>query len=102
MTTEKIVVSNYTTEQTAEVVEKYLAGLAVENIAESIGKSARSVIAKLSQQKVYKAKAKAAIARVTKADLIFQIAAKTGVDVEALTSFEKADKAALEALLAAV
>lgn len=102
MTTEKIVVSNYTAEQTAQAVEMYQAGQAVEAIAMTLGKSAASIVAKLAREKVYVAKAKPSQPRVTKADLIYQIAAKTGADVEALASFGKADKAALEALLAAV
>lgn len=94
--------SNYTDEQTVQAVEKYLAGSTVESIAEALGKSARSVIAKLAQQKVYVAKTKTPGTRVTKTDLIYQIAAKTGADVEALASLEKADKVALQALFDAV
>ena len=98
MTTEKIVVSNYTDEQTAQAVTDYLAGTSVELIALRLGKSARSIVAKLSREKVYVAKVKASVVRVTKATLIAQIAAKAGVAQEVLASLEKADKAALEAL----
>ena len=98
MTTEKIVVSNYTDEQTAQAVTDYLAGTSVELIALRLGKSARSIVAKLSREKVYVAKAKASVVRVTKATLIAQIAAKAGVAQDVLKSLEKADKAALEAL----
>jgi len=52
----KIVVVNYTTEQTAQVVAEYQAGVTVEQIAETMGKTARSVIAKLSREGVYKPK----------------------------------------------
>jgi hypothetical protein len=52
----KAVVVNYTAEQTAQVVADYSAGVSVETIAESMGKTARSIIAKLSREGVYKAK----------------------------------------------
>lgn len=96
MTTEKIV--NYTAAQTAEAVEAYLAGATVEAIATKLGKTVRSVVAKLSREKVYVAKAKVAGARVTKADLVAKIAAKAGVEVTALASLEKATHEALELL----
>ncbi len=99
MTTEKIV--SYTAEQTAAVVTGYLAGVSVEQIAEDLGKSVRSVIAKLSREKVYVAKVSAKSARVTKAVMISAIAVKFGVTDEALQSLEKADKATL-AILAGV
>ena len=97
MATEKVVL-NYTAEQTAQAVELYLAGTAVEAIATALGKSARSVVAKLSREKVYVAKTRATAGRVTKAALVAQIAAKAGVDVSVVASLEKATHEALEAL----
>lgn len=47
---------NYTAEQTAQAKADYLAGVSVETIATALGKTARSVIAKLSKEGVYKAK----------------------------------------------
>lgn len=93
--TAKIV--NYTAEVTAEVVERYTAGEAVESIAASVGKSVRSVVAKLSREGVYKAKAEKAKAEkgVTKASLIEAIAKEVGVASEKLESLEKATKEAL-------
>ena len=44
---------NYTAEQTAEVVQAYLAGETIENIATKLGKTTRSIIAKLSREKAY-------------------------------------------------
>jgi hypothetical protein len=99
MTTEKVV-SNYTAEQTANAVIDYLAGTSVELIAERLGKSARSVIAKLSREKVYVAKVRTSAGRVTKADLVAQIAAKAGVSVDVVASLEKATHEALEAIAA--
>lgn len=50
---------NYTTEQAAEMVSEYLANpsqVTVEKIAAAMGKTVRSVVAKLSREKVYVAK----------------------------------------------
>ena len=87
----------YTPEQTEQVVALYKEGQAVEAIALAVGKSARSVIAKLAREHVYEAKAKKASAteKVTKAMLVAQIAAATGASEEALDSLEKATKEAL-------
>ena len=99
MTTEKIV-SNYTPEQTANAVIDYLAGTSVELIAERLGKSARSVIAKLSREKVYVAKASVSkVQTLTKAQLVTQIEVLKEFAPGFLKSLEKADKPALEALL---
>jgi len=47
---------NYTAEQTATLVQGYLAGEPVAGLAAALGKTTRSVIAKLSREGVYKAK----------------------------------------------
>ena len=47
---------NYTPEATASMLADYAAGVTVEAIATELGKTARSIIAKLSREKVYKAK----------------------------------------------
>jgi len=47
---------NYTPEQTLAMVADYQNGVTVEQIAETLGKTVRSVVAKLSREKVYKAK----------------------------------------------
>lgn len=96
MTSEKIV--SYTTEQTAAAVQAYAEGKTVEQIAETLGKSVRSVIAKLSREKVYVAKVAPKGGRVTKAMLISAIAVKFGVTDDALESLEKASKETLEIL----
>ena len=94
-------VENYSVEAVATIVEGYKAGEAVEALAAKVGKSVRSVVAKLSREGVYVAKAKTAGAKaVTKADLIARIAGKTGIAREKLDSLEKATKEALEALAA--
>lgn len=50
---------NYTTEQTASMIADYVANpsaVTVEKIALALGKTVRSVVAKLSREKVYIAK----------------------------------------------
>jgi hypothetical protein len=99
MTTTSAKAVNYTAQQVEVLVEGYKAGESIEVLAEKIGKSVRSAVAKLSREGVYVAKAKtAAEGRVTKADLIEKIAAKFGVESEKLDSLEKATKEALQLL----
>ena len=100
MASEKTV--NYTAEQEAELAARYQAGETVEALAEAFGKGVRSVIAKLSRLGVYKAKVRAQTERVTKADLVAQAANLAGVELATFASFEKADKGALEALVASL
>lgn len=92
-------VTNYTAEQASQLVELYTGGASVGFIAEMMGKSTRSVIAKLSREGVYVAKGKTSTSsRVTKAQLITLIAAKVNSTDEQLESLEKATKEALEIL----
>ncbi|MBZ5782159.1 hypothetical protein, partial [Klebsiella aerogenes] len=44
---------NYTPEQTAQIIADYQAGKSVETIADNLGKTVRSIVAKLSREKVY-------------------------------------------------
>jgi hypothetical protein len=90
--------TNYTAEQTQALVAGYQAGETVEALATQLGKSVRSVVAKLSREGVYQAKTKAAGARVTKAQLVALIALKVGAHEEVLESLEKANLEALELL----
>jgi hypothetical protein len=100
--TEKTV--NYTAEVTAQIVADYNAGESIEAIAAKVGKTTRSVVAKLSREGVYKAKAAVvkAEARVKKDELVAQIAAAAGVEQEVLDSLEKATAEALKVVLKAV
>jgi len=95
MSTKEVAV-NYTAEMTAKAVEMYKAGEAVDTIAVAVGKTARSVIAKLSREGVYASKAKEASKRVTKADLVAKIAEAIEADTAKLESLEKASHEALE------
>ena len=89
---------NYTPEQTMQMVAEYQAGTTVESIAETLGKSVRSVVAKLSREKVYKAKTyttktgEAVIKKDAHADFIGEALGLTEADTESLT---KANKVAL-------
>lgn len=99
MTAETKVV-NYTPEQTAKVVADYRAGVTVEAIAEAVGKTARSVIAKLSKEGVYVAKGKTAGKRdMLKSEMVSEIAKLVGKTDEQVESLEKATGPALMAVL---
>lgn len=91
--------TNYTAEQTAQLVNGYLAGETVESLASQLGKSTRSIVAKLSREGVYKAKSKtSAQPRVKKAELVDQLALACGVPSEVFESLEKANLDVLEHL----
>jgi ParB-like chromosome segregation protein Spo0J len=95
MTTKTV---NYTPEQTAQMVADYQAGTSVEALAETFGKTVRSVVAKLSREKVYVAKAyktksgETPIKKDVHADFIGNALGLTEADTESLT---KANKIAL-------
>lgn len=93
---------NYTPEMTATMVERYNEGKGepVEVIAESMGRSVRSVIAKLSREGVYKAKsAEKAGKRVTKANLVAKLEATLEAPEGSFETLEKASHEALEKLV---
>ena len=92
---------NYSPELTGQIVSAYQAGTAVEEIAETIGKSVRSVRSKLVREGVYVAKEKPATRKVegpTKKELLIDIDA-TGF---APKGFEGATKEALTRLLGVI
>lgn len=92
---------NYTPEQTAKIVADYKAGITVDAIAQELGKSVRSIVAKLSREKVYQAKTytsktgEAVVKKDTVADYIGEALGLTEADTESLT---KANKVALKAI----
>lgn len=96
---------NYTAEQTQQIVDAYNAGIAVESIAETMGKSVRSIVAKLSREGVYKKKeyvgktGEKPVKKDTHADAIGAILNLSENDTESLT---KANKAALKAIFEAL
>jgi hypothetical protein len=96
---------NYTIEQTAQMVADYSAGVSVETIAENLGKTVRSVVAKLSREKVYIAKSyvsktgEPVVKKDAHADAIGAILRLPENDIESLT---KANKSALKAIFEAL
>ena len=92
--------TNYTETMVAQLVAGYRAGETVEQLAQTLGKSVRSVVAKLSREGVYVAKPRQTAARVTKAELVARIATAVGAQAEVLESLEKATHEALETLAA--
>jgi len=96
---------NYTSEQTTAIVADYQAGVAVETIAVAVGKSVRSVVAKLSREGVYKAKertTKAGLPVVKKDALADELAMLCGLTEAEATSFAKANKTALAKVIALI
>jgi hypothetical protein len=89
---------NYTDEMTASVIEQYSKGVDLEAIAESTGKTIRSVRSKLVREGVYTAQPKQTSAKregPTKKELLREIET-AGVDA---AGFEGATKDALTRLL---
>lgn len=96
---------NYTAEQTLKIVSDYQAGESVESIAQEMGKSVRSIVAKLSREGVYKKKeyvsknGERPVSKDVQADAIAAILQLSESDAESLT---KANKSALAAILKAL
>lgn len=101
----KSVVVNYTPEQTAKAVSDYSNGVTVEAIATELGKSVRSIVAKLSREGVYKAKVyttktgDAVQKKDALADAIGAVLKMTESETESLT---KANKTALDKIFTAL
>ncbi|NBR99220.1 MAG: hypothetical protein EBT42_02385 [Actinobacteria bacterium] len=102
MTTKNV---NYTPEQTLAMVADYVSGVSVETLAQTLGKSVRSVVAKLSREKVYVAKVYVSktgekpVRKDAHADAIGAVLKLTEAETESLT---KANKTALEKIFVAL
>ena len=96
---------NYTAEQTAKIIADYQAGVKVEDIASAMGKTVRSIVAKLSREKVYVAKqyvtktGEKPVKKDVTADAIGAILRLSENDIDSLT---KANKSALKAIFDAL
>jgi len=96
---------NYTPEQTQKMINDYQSGVSVETIADNLGKTVRSIVAKLSREKVYIAKeyksktGETPIKKDVHADAIGAILRLPENDIESLT---KANKNALKAIFEAL
>ena len=106
MATEKLV--NYTVEQTAQMVSDYVANPtreSVEKIAVSLGKTVKSVVAKLSREKVYvkpEYKTKSGNTVVKKDTLIDKLSELVEMTEAEQSSFDHVNKTALVKLIAAL
>ena len=95
---------NYTEEQTAYLVMKYVENPnmdTVQELAEAFGKTTKSIIGKLSREGVYKRavyKSKSGELPITKVELVSNIAENLGLEVESLVGLEKSPKATLKTL----
>ncbi len=99
---------NYTPEQTAEIVAAYMLAptkATVESLAEQFGKTTRSIIAKLSREKVYRKAeyvTKQGTKPVAKEIIVAELAKALNTTAENLAGLEKANKNALLLILAAL
>ena len=106
--TTKTVAVNYTDEQAAKMTADYVAAPTretVESIALLMGKSVRSVVAKLSRMGVYvkpEAVSKTGGKVVKKSELVDKLMAKVAMTEAEASSFEHVNKTALVKLLAAL
>ena len=92
---------NYTPEMTTQIVDAYSSGMDITEIADRVGKSARSVRSKLVREGVYVAQPKKVTRKVegpTKKEILRDLEG-TGFDVK---GFEGATKEALTRLLGMV
>ena len=99
MTTKTV---NYTQDQVEKLVVAYQSGQSVESIADGMGKSVRSVVAKLSREGVYQAKSYVSKTgeRPVKKDLVAdQIAHILDLTESEADSLTKANKTALVKIL---
>ena len=93
----EVTAKNYTDEMVATMIDQYTATptrATVDTLADEFGKTARSIIAKLSREGVYVAQpktTKSGMPIVRKSDIIARIAGQLGVELEA-PSLVKASK----------
>jgi hypothetical protein len=110
--TKTVKVVNYTPEQTANMVDAYVKGSTVADIAAMVGKSVRSVTAKLSRElkgteheykaKTYKTKSGGeVVSKEDLADKLTVLASLTEAEADSLTKANKTALAKIVALLSA-
>lgn len=103
--TEEIKFVTYSPKETKELKYSYLYGTSVETIAESLGKSVRSVISKLTSLGIYEGHTQVGSTKVaapSKMVMIKAIADRLGAAESELASLEKADKASLKILFESI
>tara|TARA_Y100001951_G_C11207165_1_gene220738 strand:+ start:16 stop:339 length:324 start_codon:yes stop_codon:yes gene_type:complete len=100
-----MVALNYTETEVEHMRSKYQENptrMVVEELAEELDKSIKSIIGKLSREGIYKKavyKTKTGELPITKADIIIKIANALGADGSKLIGLEKAPKQELKYLL---
>jgi hypothetical protein len=105
-TTVKVV--NYTPEQTAKLIADYTTSPTKDTVAAlsvEMGKTTKSIVAKLVREGVYKKAEKVAkdgSPVTTKEDLVAKIAKEIGVEADKLDGLETAPKNALKLILSAL
>ena len=108
MTEKSVKPVNYTAEQTAEMVSAYTANPSketVETLAVTMGKTVRSIVAKLSREKVYikpEYKTKSGESVVKKDSLIDNLSKLVEMTEAEQSSFAHVNKTALVKLIAAL
>ena len=99
---------NYTQEQVDLMIEAYKSNPSretVENLAEDLDKSVKSIIGKLSREGVYKKtiyKTKTGEDPETKKEIVQELAERLEINYEAVAGLEKAPKTALKILRSAI
>jgi len=99
---------NYTEEQVELMINAYKSNPSretVENLAEDLDKSIKSIIGKLSREGVYKKtvyKTKTGEDPETKKQIVQDLADKLNINYEAVAGLEKAPKTALKILREAI
>ena len=102
MATATVKTVNYTPEQTVSLLAGYAEGKTTTELATMFGKTVRSIVAKLSREKVYKAKeyvsktGEKPIAKDALADKMASLFDLTEAEADSLT---KANKTALKKIL---
>jgi len=100
--------SNYSEEDTKKMVQAYLAEPTketVEILAETLERSKKSIIGKLSREGVYRREvyvSKTGESPITKIEIVSNIAEGLGIENTALAGLEKSPKTALKNLEKAV
>ena len=95
---------NYTESQVQMMIEAYTSSPTretVENLAEELEKSVKSIIGKLSREGVYQKTeylTKAGEKPVTKREIVEKISELVGIEYQTLAGLEKAPKSSLKAL----
>jgi hypothetical protein len=96
---------NYTKEQTDDLKARYAAGESVADLAKALGKTTRSIVAKLSREGVYKAKeyvSKTGEKPAKKSDIVQRISELANIPIDQCDSLEKVNKQLLVNLIAAL